>query len=579
MSAQRPEAQPTTYRTSLRALLYLPFRLCNPPPAVGKVRSCGVTPLIKIRLEDILDRKHLPPLGLKDFEVVSIHQNLDYTVKYHQWAAATKARKQTVGYLQDQTPAPSASHLSMFYARAKQTFFMPNSVYELDIPSDILAPFHTPDLSSHPDPLLFHQVSQEVNKTLEQCLTRFLAAQLTNVGNNRVLCGMIAGIITILAGSLPPLILNFTQGQSRWERITAFPGLWIGLSVLVAAMNGICLGVYIFGDLRQLRKFELERPPISKPRPLGKATLPLFSPPQSPTTLTPPAPFLAPPSPPPPAYVADHHLSRTPTVTSTASFSSSSSSSSGSSSTGSHLMIEISGAYYDAESVDDDPYYSPGGIEANTALNEKTEDADSAFPTRTATFIHPYDSTIDLESEAGTPKFLPQERQLISPFNFDALPPRPPSGYTRPTEVERLIPVHELVEIKSDPLPLSRVSAASIIEQFQLRCIPKKWLVVNREPLAPVDEKEEPETPRSSFGQSVSRPKVAVRPARRHQDGISFQKQFKKVQTVPPFTHLTRVLSPVVVRGHWDIVVRSTMIAFLISWIIVGVVVAIPVLR
>lgn len=27
-----------------------------------------VTPLFKVRLEDVLERKHLPPLGLKDFE-------------------------------------------------------------------------------------------------------------------------------------------------------------------------------------------------------------------------------------------------------------------------------------------------------------------------------------------------------------------------------------------------------------------------------------------------------------------------------------------------------------------------------
>ena len=58
------------------------FRLCNPPPAVSKVRSCGgelvlfiylsfppashlskVTPLLSVRLLDVLDRKHLPPLG------------------------------------------------------------------------------------------------------------------------------------------------------------------------------------------------------------------------------------------------------------------------------------------------------------------------------------------------------------------------------------------------------------------------------------------------------------------------------------------------------------------------------------
>ncbi|KAJ8080609.1 hypothetical protein PM082_017443 [Marasmius tenuissimus] len=58
------ETQPRTYRLSLKGLLLLPFRICNPPPAVGKVRSCAVTPVFDVQLEDILDRKHLPPLGM-----------------------------------------------------------------------------------------------------------------------------------------------------------------------------------------------------------------------------------------------------------------------------------------------------------------------------------------------------------------------------------------------------------------------------------------------------------------------------------------------------------------------------------
>lgn len=33
--------QPATFTLNVKALLSLPYRLCNPPPAVGKVRSCG----------------------------------------------------------------------------------------------------------------------------------------------------------------------------------------------------------------------------------------------------------------------------------------------------------------------------------------------------------------------------------------------------------------------------------------------------------------------------------------------------------------------------------------------------------
>ncbi|KAG6890808.1 hypothetical protein C0995_003241 [Termitomyces sp. Mi166 len=589
MSNQRPETQPRTYRPTLTSLLSLPFRICNPPPAVGKVRSCGVTPLLQIRLEDILNRKHLPPLGLKDFEewllyVEDCPENLyfilwlkEYTKKYHQWAAASKARRQTVRYLQDRDPAPSASNLSLFYARAKQTFFMPNSVYELDIPSDILAPFHTTDLSNHPHPSVFNQVSQEITKMLEKSLKQFLSAQLTNVGNNRVLCGIIAGIFFALVGFIPPIALNFAKGYSRWDRLAAFPGLWIGLTVLLAALNGICIGVYIFGDLRQLRKFELERPPISKPRPLGKVCLPLFSPPASPTTLAPSTPrTLVAPSPPPLAHIVDNRLSRTPTVSSISSYSSSSSDTSGSSE--SHLRIEISGAYYETESIDNDPYYSPSGAEPTFTFNEKVEEDRSVFAT-TAAFIHPYDSTIDLEEDG--PKFLPQERQLISDFNFDALPPRPTTGHYRSVDIKFPNPDHEIVEIKSDPPPLSKVSAATILERLQIRCIPRKWLVLSRkQPPAPATSAHDPkdfdlESGRSGIEESVNPPTTPARP-RRRQGPISIRKQFKKVRAVPAFTSLTRVLSPVVVRAQWEIVVRSSLIAFAISWVVVGSLLAIP---
>ncbi|KAG5352920.1 hypothetical protein C0989_012157 [Termitomyces sp. Mn162] len=590
MSNQLLETQPRTYRPTLTSLLSLPFRICNPPPApaVGKVRSCGVTPLLQIRLEDILNRKHLPPLGLKDFEewllyVEDCPENLyfilwlkEYTVKYHQWAAASKARRQTVRYLQDRAPAPSASHLSLFYARAKQTFFMPNSVYELDIPSDILAPFHTIDLSNHPDPAFFHQLSQEVTRMLEKSLERFISAQLTNVGNNRVLCGIIAGIFFILVGFIPLIVVNFIKGYSRWNRIAAFPGLWIGLSILLAALNGICLGVYIFGDLRQLRKFELERPPISKPRPLGKVFLPLFSPPSSPITLAPSTPItLVAPSPPPLAHIVENCLTRTPTISSISSCSSSGSDTSGSS--GSHMRIEISGAYYETESIDDDPYYSPSGVEPTFTFNEKIEEDRSAFAT-TAAFIHPYDSTIDLEEDG--PKFLPQERQPISPFNFDALPPRSVTGrYCSVAKSPNLD--HEIVEIKSDFPPLSKVSATTILEQLQIRCIPKKWLVLSRKPLihpatSPDDVKDlDFESARSRI-ERFQEPVIPGHPPRRRQSPFSIEKQFKKVRAVPAFTSLTRVLSPVVVRAQWEIVVRSSLIAFAISWVVVGSLLAIP---
>ncbi|KAL0961040.1 hypothetical protein HGRIS_006030 [Hohenbuehelia grisea] len=282
-----PQPRPKTTNPSLRGLLTLPYRICNPPPAVGKVRSCGVTPIFKVRLQDVLDRKHLPPLGLKDFEEWLLYVELcpenlyfilwlaEYTNKYTQWVAASKSHLQqhadtnTRPSYRVSLPVQSSAQLAMFYAKAKQTFFTPNSPYELNLPSDVLAPFHTQHGSPHPDPAAFAGVAADVRSMLQGSLDRLVLATYNNVGNNRVMCGMLAGIIFSLIGAVPPLAVNFALHHARLLRFFALPGLWIGLTIFIAAFHGVCVGVYVFGDLRQLKKFELARPPISKPKPVS----------------------------------------------------------------------------------------------------------------------------------------------------------------------------------------------------------------------------------------------------------------------------------------------------------------------
>lgn len=289
--ARTPQAttltRPKTYDISLKSILTFPLRICNPPPAVGKVRSCGVTPLFKVRLEDILDRNHLPPLGLKDFEEWVLYvemspENLYFTLwlrEYRERYAAWEAQNKLLQGVINGPNAPNdwdpethhSPSLTLFYLRAKQTFFTPNSPYELNVPSSLLAIFHSPTQSPHPDPALFNDVAVETWRLLDESLRRFVSAQFNNVGNNRVLCGIIAGILFALIGTIPPLALNFVRGEERWSRLAAFPGLFLGLAIFVSAFHGVCLGVYIFGDLRQLRKFELARPPISRPVPAAAA--------------------------------------------------------------------------------------------------------------------------------------------------------------------------------------------------------------------------------------------------------------------------------------------------------------------
>lgn len=300
------QERPPTSRLSLKGFLTFPYRICNPPPSVGKVRSCGVTPFLEVHLDDVLERKHLPPLGLKDFEEYLLYveqspENLyfllwlkEYTTRYHIWVQHTKAISaptvpDTATRQAFRTPASSDASLALFYAKAKQTFFTPGAEYELDVPSDILAPFHCSPQGSafstrvrgtaisnlpnaHPDPAVFTEVALETRAMLKESLSRFVRAASTNVGSRRAVCGIAAGTLCLCIGGILPLVLTSSDWvgapHGRWWRLSAFPGIWLGLMLLFSSFNGVCLMVYVFGDLRQLRKFELARPAISRPLPV-----------------------------------------------------------------------------------------------------------------------------------------------------------------------------------------------------------------------------------------------------------------------------------------------------------------------
>jgi hypothetical protein len=131
----------------------------------------------------------------------------------------------------------------MSYARAKQTFFTPNSPQELDVPSDVLSPFHT-SAFVHPDPAAFAEVAHEVQEMLKESLERFVVAAYTNVGTNRGLCGIVGGIALALLGSALPIVWSSTHENSRWLRVSALPGLWLGLTVLIASLHGVRRVIY-----------------------------------------------------------------------------------------------------------------------------------------------------------------------------------------------------------------------------------------------------------------------------------------------------------------------------------------------
>lgn len=475
----------------------------------------------------------------------------------------------------------------MFYARAKQTFLTPGSEYELNLTTALLAPFHTPNLPPHPHPELFREIELETYRMLSESLRRFVQAQLNNVGNKRVLCGIVAGIGIALIGAFLPLTLNLARGDSRWPRLAALPGLWLGLTVLFSALNGICLGVYFFGDLRQLRKFELSRPPISKPQPLPpykrpstrpvsmtNSILPMQHPRQS-TTIH-------------PARTGPHPpLTRIPSSSSATTRTTLTSSQVTSTDDG----IHISPAYYDADEIDDDVIYSYAyDSERDTGfpLDKQNErnNADPLDPTTvTATFIRPFEMADD-EEDLERSLQLPSRHQSITPFDFDSLPARPNFKATTPRPVP--LQFKEFIA-QQVPSPPQAAAPSSFMARMQEKCNIAKWRLQTGYLEPEIPTAAPPPHPSSPYwsGSSPASPTTTKRPSaefhpnsKTEDPEIKARKGFRMISAVPAFAvPLTRILSPVIMRGQWEIVVRSALVALLFSWILLGGLLAVPPLR
>lgn len=456
------------------------------------------------------------------------------------------------------------SSLAMFYARAKQTFFTPGSEYELNLPSPMLAPFHVLNGSPHPDPAVFAEVAAETNKTLEDSLRRFVAGNLSNVGTQRVLCGILTGTLFCLLGSIAPLVVNFTRSESRWLRLTAFPGLWFGLAVTFASLNGVCLGVYVFGDLRQLRKFELSRPPISKPQPLRRPpgwSNALYILPPNATRVNRSLAVPVTIEPPPPAYTG----AACPVSRATSSSSSSSSGCSNSTDTSSSNStpaqpgrIEISQAFYEEPHMDFDQV-NP----LSTYRFPPDTSCTSSF-TATASFIHAFNAPSEEDIEKV--KSYPEEHQQLSDFDFDALPYLGHKYYQTSRHLRHMSQVERT--------SLGEASRPSVLTGTQAKYSLKNW----RRSQAPrhVDDVES-HNRTETIGQLSSALKGGFH--RRSPNPTDINSRSKRIRAVPMFASLTRVLSPVIVRGQWEIVVRSMCISFLICCAVLGSLLAVPIIQ
>ncbi|KAF9478195.1 hypothetical protein BDN70DRAFT_880247 [Pholiota conissans] len=585
----------------------------------------------------------------------------EYKQRYMQWKSQTAFQSPAHPPLDDSVHY--SSHLAMFYARAKQTFFTPGSAYELNLASTLLDPFHRPTAPPYPPPDAFRAIELDTYRTLDHSLRRFVNAQLNNVGNRRVLCGIIAGIIFCIIGALVPLAVLFAIHAPRWTRLAALPGLWIGMSVLCASVNGICLGVYIFGDLRQLRKFELARPPISKPK-----LLPTFR------------PIV-------PGGVYAKHGSRASSVS---SFGSRETAYSEDGTHETNDNIHISPAYYDADSdIDPMDLYAPtrgsmedlgmdyqqagksndSAVDLSTSINtlprivgpSGTSMPDPSYPippltagssasptpsttstsyTATATFIHPFDTGLSLAAAAARVDedeedilaravHLPARHQIVAPFDFEGLPLRPghrawcathkahrlPASSKPPGQPGYLYPhqtyaSHPDLSLPRPPEPAHAKGPRGIlgiIARMQERgCSLARWRLqtgyLEERAAASVRDGESPAPHRSSpywvqVGGGVRSSSESEKTrggdattvrtmSEKGDDGASdikakertLWKRLRAMRSVPAFrVPLARVLSPVVVRGQWEIVVRSMVVALILSATVVAALLAVPV--
>jgi hypothetical protein len=179
--------------------------------------------------------------------------------------------------------------------------------------------------------------------------------------------------------------------------------------------------------------------------------------------------------------------------------------------------------------------------------------------TPTASFIHPYDPLCGDDFD-GERDLSPEERQGMSPFDFDLLPKR---GYTFPprdrsVSAATIADTPSMVEKNGADVLAVLTNPKVNLGRMQHKC--------NKQDLC-ADPEKLPSSSRFTDLPSPS-PRLPVDPAA----------QFKAINSVPAFgSPFTRILNPVVTRAQWEIVVRSAAIAALICWTFVGCLVAVPV--
>lgn len=180
--------------------------------------------------------------------------------------------------------------------------------------------------------------------------------------------------------------------------------------------------------------------------------------------------------------------------------------------------IHISPAYYDADPIEG-PATSPVDLYSHTAgksrfdhFDDDGDDDDATnFPV-TAAFIHAFDpkatDTISVVA-IGEPQYagpLPEELQLVSSFDFDALPHIPlarcrekASMDARPSNIENITPSLKsslgpqmlIIEPEAQAVPSGDFTLKGFIQRMQNKCNINRWFVITAgEPETQQDKKK-----------------------------------------------------------------------------------------
>ncbi|KAL8290211.1 hypothetical protein RQP46_003150 [Phenoliferia psychrophenolica] len=229
-----------------------------------------------VKIQDLIDGKHLPPLTLKELEdylcfVELAAENLYFRAFYVAYVKAYNAS------IPNQRTDAEMSTLSDSYHLALDAFFNPASPLELNVADGLRRQLEQematlPSRGTEPflPPSSFEEIYRGTESCLERSFHRFLLYNVRNAERNRGRFAKLVGFGAFLLGIIPTVVCASLNKNRAWRAI-GIPLWWFGVVVFLGGVKRIIMKsqlnlsfvvfrvVYLFGDSRQLRPWELQR--------------------------------------------------------------------------------------------------------------------------------------------------------------------------------------------------------------------------------------------------------------------------------------------------------------------------------